>query len=59
MGQERSWHDPITFTPTDGQGIKYPHEDALVISIVMEGHMVCCYSIFDLSFCYILKKVQK
>jgi len=40
MGQERSWHEPITFTPADGQGIKYPHEDALVISTVMEGHRV-------------------
>jgi hypothetical protein len=40
MGQERSWHEPITFTPADGHGIKYPHEDALVISTVMEGHRV-------------------
>jgi len=40
MGQERSWHEPITFTPVEGQGFKYSYEDALMISTVMEGHRV-------------------
>jgi hypothetical protein len=40
VNQERFWNEPITFTPTDGQRIEYPHEDALVISPVMEGHRV-------------------
>jgi len=40
VNQERFWNEPITFTPTDGQGIEYPHEDALVISPVIEGHRV-------------------
>jgi hypothetical protein len=38
--QERFWYEPITFTPTDGRGIEYPHEYALVISTVMERHKV-------------------
>jgi len=38
--QEKFWYEPITFTPTDGQGIEYPYEDALVISTIMKGHRV-------------------
>ena len=40
MGQESSWHEPITFTLADGQGIKHPYKDALVISMVVEGYKV-------------------
>ena len=40
MGQESSWHEPITFTHVDGQGIKHPYKDALVIFTVMKGHKV-------------------
>jgi hypothetical protein len=40
MGQESSWHEPITFTLADGQGIKHPHKDALVIYTVVKGYKV-------------------
>jgi len=40
MGQESSWHEPITFIPADGQGVKHPYDDTFMISTVMEGHRV-------------------
>jgi hypothetical protein len=40
MGQESYWHEPITFTLANGQGIKHPYKDALVISMVVEGYKV-------------------
>jgi hypothetical protein len=54
MGQESSWYEPFTFTPTDGQGVKHSHEDALVIPTIMKGHRVHSILVDDGSLVNIL-----
>jgi hypothetical protein len=34
------WHEPIIFTPVDGKGVTFPHEDALVISTFLANHHI-------------------
>jgi len=38
--QQSLWHNPINFTLEDGEGVTYPYENALVISMILANHRV-------------------
>ncbi|GMP35076.1 hypothetical protein CsSME_00007683 [Camellia sinensis var. sinensis] len=38
--QSKQWIEPITFTDTDCAGVRYPHDDPLVISAILSNYKV-------------------
>lgn len=42
-----TWHEPILFTLEDREGVTFPHENSLVISIVLTNERVCMILVDD------------